>query len=143
MVERPGPVLRRTPMRKSLRLAGPLLSVVLLGACGNVGPGDEGLNDLPKTGAATCLTDDQVGAAPTLVVADLDGDGAGDNVQYLTGSGNCSRILFGRADGKRRGVEATGDRAEQPRARAVAVPGRDGDLVLLVQEHPRGRFHAR
>ena len=130
-------------MRKLLPMAGPFLSVVLLAACGNVGPGDAGLNDLPKAGAATCLTSDQIGSAPSLAPADLDGDGTGNNVQYLAGSGRCARVLFARVGGKRQGVKVTGDLPVRLQAsRAVAVPGRHGDLVMLVEEHPRGGFQA-
>lgn len=119
-------------------------SLLLLVGCGNAGGYDAHLNDLPRTGAATCLTRDEIGAAPTLVVADVDGDGAPDNVQYLAGSGDCARVLFARADAKRRGVKVTGDAPVESRdADAVAIPGRKGALVLLVQLHPRGGFQAR
>lgn len=122
----------------------PLVALALLvSACGD-DPGDTRLNDLPRTGAATCLADEQVGSSPVLLDADLDGDGQPEAVQLAAGSGDCRAILFARAGGKRPGVEVPGDLPVAPdRATGVQVPGRRGVLVLLRQTHPRGGFQAR
>jgi hypothetical protein len=142
MAERLGPVPRRTGGRASLLVVG-AMTAVLLGGCGDV-PGDRGLNDLPKTDAASCLSDDQVGSSPILTSADLDGTGEPDAVQFAEGSGTCHDVLFARADAKRRGVVVTGDLPmTAAKASPVTVPGRKGQLVLVVQSHPRGGFQAR
>jgi hypothetical protein len=142
MAERRASGLRPIGMRKPL--VGLLLALSLVVcSCGNT-PGDEGLNDLPKTGAAACLSDDQVGSAPVLLNADIDGRGEPDLVQLASGSGECRNVLFTRADGKRPGVEVTGDLPVDPHvAAAIQIPGRQGVLVMLTLRHPRGGFQAR
>jgi hypothetical protein len=135
--------MRRIVMRPCSASAFVLVLGLALSGCGN-GALDEHLNDLPKTGAAACLSDEQVGSSPILVTADLEGDGQAEPVQYASGSGGCSSVLFARVAGKRRGVHV--DDALPVTAAAtkvITVPGRKGQLLLLRQEHPRGGFQAR
>jgi hypothetical protein len=135
--------MRRIVMRPRSASALVVALGLALSGCGNDGL-DEHLNDLPKTGAAACLSDEQVGSSPILVTADLEGDGQAEPVQYGSGSGGCSSVLFARVDGERRGVQV--DDALPVTAAAtqvITMPGRTGQLVLLRQEHPRGGFQAR
>jgi hypothetical protein len=142
MAERLGRTLRRRGMRRPLLVLAVVLPLTLAG-CGD-DPGDRGLNDLPKTDAASCLSDDQVGSSPILTSADLDGTGEPDAVQFAKGSGTCHDVLFARAEAKRRGVVVTGDLPmSSAEASPVTVPGRKGQLVLVIQRHPRGGFQAR
>lgn len=142
MAERLGRLPRPTGMR--MRVLGAAFALPLLAtACGN-DAGDAHLNDLPKSGAATCLGDDQVASSPMVLGADLDGNGEPERVQYSGDSGGCAHVLFAVSGGKRRGVEVTGDLPVDTRgSAAIRIPGRQGVVVMLTQQHPRGGFQAR
>lgn len=135
MAERLGGLLRPTRMR--MRVLGVLLVLpMLLAGCGDAGGDDAGSTPSPSTTA--CRGD---GSPVPLTKADLDGDGALDDVYFTPASGSCPAGLGSSVKGLARAPVLTWDASgAADGAAAVRVPGRTGDLVLLLERHPRGGF---
>ncbi|RNM11144.1 hypothetical protein [Nocardioides pocheonensis] len=139
MAERLG--ARPRPTGMPVRVLGTLLVLpLLLAACGDVGGSGAGSSASPSASTWAC----RASATPVSVTrADLDGDGSLDEVSFTPASGNCPASLDSSVQGLRAGLVLDWDLAPAGApATAVRVPGRSGDLVLLLEEHPRGGFQA-
>lgn len=144
MAERPGARPRRIGMRSGpIRSAAPGLVVglvLVLSGCGDDGGSESGT---PSPSAATCAA--TAGEPAATVTVDLDGDGTAETVDHVThpaGSG-CPDVLTAEVRGQRVSARVDSDLPVRPEDLAVVrVPGRDGDLLLLTAQHPRGGFRA-
>jgi hypothetical protein len=118
---------------------------LLLSGCGDEVPvlgSGHGQSASPSTARSACSTADA--DAVEVARADLDGDGATDAVRYAAGSADCPAGLVAEVDGQALRAPLQGDLPVTDGASvAVQVPGRTGELVLVVQSHPRGGFQAR
>lgn len=112
--------------------------LVVLTGCGKDAP-----SGVPSSGISSCA-DRQVGPIAELSL-NLDGSGPAETLAYDDGSGPCpgGPNLSARVDGHdaRAAFDAPGLRSAD--LHAVAVPGRPGDLALVVQFRPRGGFRPR
>jgi hypothetical protein len=123
-----------------------LALVLALSSCGDSGTEDTtGSTEPPASShTATCGS-----AAPTTPVAqvDLDGDGTPESVGYAPARGTCPARLTARVAGHDLSADLSGDpsgavRVTSSAAAAVALPGREGDVLLVRASHPRGGFQA-
>lgn len=131
MWERVPERVRRTNMRLPVLL---LLGALLVG-CGDADDEKATAREDPATPCATAL------AGPDAIEADLDGDGATDRAVFTGAGGQCPASVSATVGGEHLAVEV-GDELEPGTFRAVRIPHRDGDLILLTLTHPRGGFHA-
>jgi hypothetical protein len=75
------------------------------------------------------------------VRADLDGDGAAEPVSFSPPSGECPGTLTSPSLEPDAGPILDWDPQPTPRdASVVRIPGRSGDLVVLLEQHARGGF---
>jgi hypothetical protein len=123
-----------------MRTRGIALAVLLLALSGCGDGGGTGPGSTPTRSTSVCRGD----KVPILVTrADLDGDGTLDEVSFRPASGSCPADLWSSVRGLRAAPTLDWDAsAAGSTAAAVRVPGRTGDLVLLLQQHPRGGFQA-
>jgi len=128
-----------------MRLLGTLLVLPLtVAGCGDDGASEQGKTATSPTSTETACVSTE--ADPRDLEADLDGDGAAETVSFHpadTGTRGCPAILDASVNGHDVSVavdtDVTVDRGD---VRAVRVPGRPGDLVLVLEQHPRGGFQA-
>lgn len=138
MAERLEPRLRPTGML--MRVLGTLVALPLLVA----GCGDSGSSDTDGTSDESSIVCTGSPDAPG-VSLDLDGDGAADTV-HVDGApvdGTCSDAVVADVHGKQ--VVARfeyGLPVEPDNLTGVQVPGRNGALLLITAQHPRGGFQA-
>lgn len=113
----------------------------LLAGCGDAAPViDEGHGQFASPSPTGCPHDAR---AVPLVRADLDGDGAPDQVDFEPPGGACPGGLTTSVPGLRWAPTVDWDASGAAHdAAVVLVPGRTGDLVLLREQHPRGGFQA-
>jgi len=82
------------------------------------------------------------GAVPAEV--DLDGDGSPDKVLLTRDDGPCPGVLFTTVKDRRYSAKVRDPAGlELSSATRVSLPGRDGDLLALRAEHPRGGFQVQ
>ena len=82
------------------------------------------------------------GAAPAEV--DLDGDGSADKVLLTRADGPCPGVLFTTVKDRRYSAKVRDPAGlDLTSATRVSLPGREGDLLALRAEHPRGGFQVR
>ena len=139
MTERLGCRLRPTGMRT--RALGILLALPLVVAgCGDAGDEGSRAASSPTATSSWCRSD----TAPVeLLEADIDGDGTPDAVDYHAPGGGCPGSLSSPVEGLQAVPVLDWTAAPTPAdAAAVDVPGRRGQLVLLLEQHPRGGFLA-
>ncbi|MCW2762269.1 MAG: hypothetical protein JWR85_2470 [Marmoricola sp.] len=136
-------------MKRLLACSAAALVALLLAGCGSGEPASAGDKDAGKAepGSAKvgpCPIDSPaVTSARTIATVDLDGDGQGDPVRLTRPDGDCASLLFAQVgDGF---VEAQLPVGEPPLSTAfgVQVPGREGQLLVTRQDHPRGGFQLR
>lgn len=130
-------------VRAAVRAA--VLAVVLAG-CGSAeqGSGDAARSEpTPSTSTST-----QACAQETRSIgrADLDGDGTKEAIEVASGGGETCPDVLAVAGGTRDPLVGAELPAGQPPVRsayAVQVPGREGELLVTRQDHPRGGFQLR
>ena len=82
------------------------------------------------------------GAAPAEV--DLDGDGSADKVLLTRADGPCPGVLFTTVKDRLYSAKVRDPAGlELSSATRVSLPGREGDLLALRAEHPRGGFQVQ
>jgi hypothetical protein len=136
MAERLEPRLRPTGMW--MRVLGTLVvAPLVVTGCGDEKPvADDGRGQFaspvcPSTPASTV----EVGRV------DLDGDGAPDPIGYVASTAQCAASLTATVGGRDGAVVLDDDLAVRPGTSfGISVPGRDGDIAVVRQEHPRGGF---
>lgn len=134
-----------------------LACALVLAGCGSQAEeptsGSDSASESASESAGNQAADDRVGSCPvdapavvdarTITEADLDGDGRPEAVRLTAADGDCPSVLFAEtAEGYVDARLPVGAPAAS-RAFAVRVPGRDGDLVVTRQDHPRGGFQLR
>ena len=82
-------------------------------------------------------------SARTLARADLDGDGRAEAVKLTAPDGDCPNLMFVELGERYLAAQLPVGAPVVARGYAVAVPGREGDLVVTRQDHPRGGFQLR
>lgn len=128
----------------------PLLlpALALLAACGSAptssgSAADAGSSATPSPSAAsTCRP--PVGRTPAILASvDLDGDGTPE-APYVIGAHDnvCPNHLFAHVAGKAVALDL-GPVTLAPRATAIQVPGRTGQLLVARQLNPRGGYQVR
>jgi hypothetical protein len=146
MAERLGAASRPTGMRlrriRSVLLGMALVGPMVLAGCGDDGSDRTGSTPREKASpsAAWCRTED----APTkLAMADLDGDGTVEDVDFIPPGADCPGSLSSSVDGLEDAPTLDWTAPARPAdTRVVEVPGRAGQLVLVLEQHPRGGFQA-
>jgi hypothetical protein len=137
MVERLPSKARPIRMRMWV-LAAPVVMSLLLAGCGDE---TDATTTEPSTAPSTsaCARGDQPDVP--LARADLDGDGAVEPVSFSPPAGDCPGALTTEALDADAGPTLDWD--PQPTSRdasVVRIPGRSGDLVVLLEQHARGGF---
>ncbi len=154
----PEPLRRRvrpTTMTRWKRVAGRLAVAtctgVLLSACGAAQvddqgePGNGGGDALSgSTSVGGCAADSAVVQdARTLTTADLDGDGAEEDVRITASGGECPNVLFAQVGDSFATGQIDTNAPPVSAAFAVSVPEVAADLLVTRQQHPRGGFQIR
>jgi hypothetical protein len=137
MAERLGLSLRHSCV-KVLLLGTLLVAPLLLAGCGDQGESPDAASSPSSSWCRSSSEGDVRLASP-----DLDGDGAADPVMWSPASGDCPGALSSSVEGLEAAPTLAWD--PQPSARdasVVAFPGRAGDVLVLLQQHPRGGFQA-
>lgn len=113
-----------------------MLPFVLTG-CGDAQPvADDGHGQLTSPACRSGTA-----AAVPVARADLDGDGVPEQIDYVPASGHCGALLSATVAGHDGSVALDDDLVVQARASfAISIPGRDGEVAVLQQQHPRGGF---
>jgi hypothetical protein len=125
-----------------------LASCLLLAGCGSAtkpegaGQAPAGHEAAAKVGRCPADAPAVVGAR-TVTRADLDGDGRAEAVKLTAADGDCPHLLFAKVSGRYVDAQLPVDAPAVSRAYAVEVPGREGDLVVTRQDHPRGGYQLR
>ncbi len=136
MAERPGLAVRPTSMRTGLLVA--VLAVCSLVAAGC---GDEPTAHEPGGIASAPACPSSAAGAVAVARVDLDGDGVPDQVTSVPATRTCGPLLTASVGGHADSVVLDDDLAVAPgRSFAITVPGRDGNVAVLRQDHPRGGF---
>jgi len=138
MTEPTRPGGRRTGMR-IVRVLGTALLVAFLAGCGSSGEGDTtGSASTPKVSNAVCP---HATGTPDFQL-DLDGDGTPDDVAQVPASGGCPAVLEAHVGDDSLQAGLDGDLPVSAFA-AVRIPGRDGEVLMTTQAHPRGGARTR
>ena len=111
-----------------------------LSACGSAGGGPDPAGDRRSTPTATISSCLEVGASKSAKV-DLDGDGTPEDVD-ASASGRCPGSVSAKIDGSLVSGSIE-DRTPVTAAFGVTLEGRDSQLVVTRQDHPRGGFQVR
>jgi hypothetical protein len=122
-------------MRKIL--LGLVLGVPLVLA----GCGDQ-TDDRPGSATSpTCPEPAAHGKAVEVLRADLDGDGTADRISSVPATSSCRAAVIASVGGHEGSVPLD-DALPIPSGSsfAITVPGRQGELAVVRQEHPRGGF---
>jgi hypothetical protein len=138
MAERLGLGQRQSGM-KVLAIGTLLVVSLVLAGCGDQGDDSPRASSTPTS--SWCRSSD--GGEVRLASPDLDGDGTADPVVWTPASGSCPATLSSSVEGLESAPTLAWD--PQPTARdasVVRLPGRTGDLLVLLQQHPRGGFQA-
>jgi hypothetical protein len=128
-------------MKRTLTLGIPAV-VLLASACGQSSGTSQAASPATGTAIGSCsATDAEVTGAPVVTRADLDGDGAAEDVR-LTGSDakGCAGYLVATVRGRMLGVPLGKVSPAQGGYSTVSVPGRHGQLLVVRETHPRGGF---
>lgn len=135
MAERLEPRLRPTGMW--MRVLGTLVALPLLVAgCGD----DKAVRDDADGHVSTpaCPSD---AASVEVARVDLDGDGTADPIGFAPATSRCAASVTASVAGHAGGVVLDDDLEIRPgTAFAITIPGREGEVAVLRQEHPRGGF---
>lgn len=160
MVEPDERPVRPTGMRTSVTPLARLGAVGLLAAlaaCGSPaqdgaagsGTGSEGgspsasASAPPRTVGGCAPDDPALRGATRLTRADLDGDGSAEQVRLTAADAAvCPSVIFARAGAGYLSAEAP-DGPPVVAASAARLPGRDADLLVTEQRHPRGGTQTR
>jgi len=135
MAERLGLRLRPTGMRTAA-LTSLLLAGLLVAGCGQAGSTPDTVGTAPAD-ACPSTPDDGVVVAH----ADLDGDGTADPITYLPATAHCGPLLSSTVHGEQGSTILDDDLPVHPAdSFAISIPGRGGDVAVIVQKHPRGGF---
>ncbi len=141
-----------TSLSAALRaVAGPVVLagvlVAALAGCGSAEPAGTAQDATSGLGAdggtASCAPDSAVvRAAARLTEADLDGDGTPDEVRVTGPGGECGDLLVATV-GEESLTVPLADGPAVTGGYAVALPGRDGQLLVTSADHPRGGYQLR
>jgi hypothetical protein len=135
MAERQGPSLRHTGMRVTA-VASLLLAGLLVAGCGTSDDAPDAAGTAPATACPATG-----GGAVVVAHADLDGDGAAETVSYRPATAQCGALLSATVRGTSGSTALDEDLPIRPSdSFAISVPGRPGDIAVVVQKHPRGGF---
>jgi len=74
---------------------------------------------------------------------DLDGDGSPDKVLITRDDAACPGVLFTTVKDRRYSAKVRDAGLDLTSATRVSLPGREGDLLALRAEHPRGGFQVQ
>lgn len=124
-------------------LGAVLVVPLVLGGCGDAGTDDASTSPTTASSADDDCATSAAGAG-THVSVDLDGDGTAETVTYSAGDdATCPARLSTRVAGH----DQTADLHDRLPVRAadmkaVRIPDRSGDLLLVTPQHPRGGFQA-
>jgi len=77
------------------------------------------------------------------VEVDLDGDGSPDPTNLTRTGSPCPGVLFTTVHDRLYSVTANDAGLDVASARRVSLPGREGDLLALRADHPRGGYQVR
>jgi hypothetical protein len=120
-------------------------AVLVLAGCGSAAPSNDpsagAAKDSSPSASPSSSPTDCPHASKAIAQADVDGDGTPETIDLLTtAEGDCPDSLSAG-----RGPVAELRAGEPPigSAYAVTVPGREGQLVVTRQDHPRGGFQLR
>ncbi|MGO4258938.1 hypothetical protein [Marmoricola sp. RAF53] len=138
MTEPTRPGGRRTGMR-NFRVLGAAALLAFVAGCGSSGDSDaSGSASSPEVSNAVCP---HATGSPDFQL-DLDGDGTPDDVAQVPASGGCPAVLEAHVGDDTLQAELDGDLPVTSFA-AVRFTGRDGDVLLTTQAHPRGGSQTR
>lgn len=139
--------------RLGSRLAGGLLTVLVLAGCGSNGTPDspDRAGGATPDRTAACVTAQVRQDAELMADVDLDGDGTPESVLRGTGSDACGVVLFADLADRAGGTTTVAARVELDQGirltatdvSVVDLPGRTGQLLLVKPPHTRGGFQAR
>ncbi len=139
--------------RRPAAWAGALVATALLAVgCGSAErsadttagatPSADGTSETVSTVGSCPVDSPAVTSARAVTQADLNGDGESEQVKLTRPDGDCPNLLFAALeDGHVSAQLETGPPVAE--AYGVEVPGREGDLVVTRQNHPRGGFQTR
>jgi hypothetical protein len=117
-----------------------VLLPALLAGCGDDGPATGGTTGTAPAVACPAARADGV----PVVKADLDGDGTAETVEYLPPTASCGAQLAATVAGQRSVTALDEEIPVRPdESFAIAVPGRSGQIAVVMQVHPRGGFQVQ
>ncbi len=122
-----------------------LMALTLLAGCGDDGgtPGPGTSSGPSSERGAACADSSAVDSADTLASIDLDGDGTREPVLLTAPGGECGDLLFAEVDGAPHGLDTPALSPMEDATRAVQLPGRKGELLLVEQGQVGGGYQPR
>lgn len=133
MAERLGRRVRPTGMRRWL---GVMVLAMLVAGCGDDGSSSE----MPLGKGSTCNIASNA-QAMKLTRLDLDGDGTFESLVYIPRQPGCGEGVAAQVDGGDfMTVLGSGISGPPDETFAIKVPGRQGEIAVVRQSHPRGGY---
>lgn len=136
--------MRRRAMRVLPAALGGILALALVAGCGDDGSDGLGVSSGPSTErGAACADSSALDSARTVATVDLDGDGGRERVLLTAPGGDCGDLLFAEIQDTPHGLDTPGLAPMEDATRAIRLPGRKRELLLVEQARTGGGYQPR
>jgi hypothetical protein len=133
-------------MRTARGIAWLTSAALCLVGCGSVEPSARPRGDQPSASprVGTCApSSPAVKQARVVADADLDGDAKPDRVRLTAAGSACPDVVFAQVPGGYLSAQVPHGGPPVSSVTAITLEGRDGALLVVRQDHPRGGFQLR